>query len=194
MRRQFSGRSAPPSLRAQIVLMLSAFVFGGVLSALLFVGIWRHTAAESDRAQAAQVESRHALQAAHATLSRTETELASTRAAVASIRRDRARLALELTSLRRVNHRAARSLPQRLQAIADDADVLARETAKLASALTTLGDYLRNASATGVDPAFLEAQVGYLVESTTATRGTVASLAEQAQRASTAAAALRRQR
>ncbi|HET6943911.1 MAG TPA: hypothetical protein VFI01_01050, partial [Gaiellaceae bacterium] len=52
---------APPTLRALVALLLSAFLLGGVLAALLFVGVWRHTAAEGDRARSAQLESRRAL-------------------------------------------------------------------------------------------------------------------------------------
>ena len=50
-RRRLSLPAAPPSPRAVLVLLVLAFLLGGVLSALLFVGVWRHTAADADRAE-----------------------------------------------------------------------------------------------------------------------------------------------
>jgi len=184
--------AAPASLRAQVVLTVSALLLGGVLGALLFVGGWRRTAAESDRARAAQFESSQALQAAHAKLVRSEAEATRGRAALAELRAKHDALASELAKLRRVDARVGTSLPPHLQAIGDEADVLARQVAKLGTALTTLSDYLQNASATGVDPAFLDAQVRYLIGSTAATKTTVANLVDQAQKARASAAALHR--
>ncbi|MGZ4335214.1 MAG: hypothetical protein ACXVRJ_13225 [Gaiellaceae bacterium] len=191
-RRLGHGPAAPASLRAQIVLTVSALLLGGVLGALLFVGVWRRTAAEGDRARVAQLESGQALQAARAKLARSEAEATAARTALAKLRAERGVLTAELARLHRVDTRVATSLPPRLQAIGDEADVLAREAAKLGSALATLSDYLHNASATGVDPAFLDTQVRYLIGSTTATKATIASLVDQAQRAQASAAALRR--
>ena len=181
---------APVSLRAQAALLLSAFLLGGVISALLFVGVWRHTAAEGDRARTAQLASRHALAASKAELARAEQALTASQAALAAIRRDRRRLAGELLALRTTTHRAATSLTPRLQAIADDAGSLTRRSEKLGTALTSLRDYLGNASATGVDPAFLEAQVSYLIGSAAATGSTAADLARRAEQAQAAAAPL----
>jgi hypothetical protein len=191
-RRRGHRPAAPASLRAQIVLTVSALLLGGVLGALLFVGGWRRTAAEGDRARAAQIESTQALQTARAKLVRSEAESTALSAALATLRTQRGALAAELARLHRVDTRVATSLPPRLQAIGDEADVLTRELAKLGTALTTLSDYLRNASATGVDPAFLDAQVRYLIGSTAATKTTVANLVGQAQQARASAAALRR--
>ncbi|HVP76118.1 MAG TPA: hypothetical protein VMS63_08860 [Gaiellaceae bacterium] len=182
--------AAPASLRAQIVLTASALLLGGVLGALLFVGVWRRTAAEGDRARAAQAQSTQVLQTARAKLTRSEAESRALGTQLAKLRTENGALAAELAKLRRVDTRVATSLPPRLQAIGDEADALTRELAKLRSALATLSDYLQNASATGVDPAFLDAQVRYLIGSTAATRTTVANLVVQAQRARASAAAL----
>jgi hypothetical protein len=184
--------AAPASLRAQIVLTVSALLLGGVLGALLFVGVWRRTAVEGDRARAAQLESSQALQTAHAKLVRSEAESTAARAALATLSTERGVLTAEIARLHRVDTRVATSLPPHLQAIGDEADVVARELAKLGTALTTLSDYLHNASATGVDPAFLDAQVRYLIGSTTATKAALATLADQAQKAQASAAALHR--
>lgn len=193
-RRRFGRAAAPPSLRAQIVLMVSVFLLGGVLSALVFVGAWRHTAADANRAQAGQLAAGEALQVTRGRLFRAEAELANARAALTGASAGRKLVTDELARLRRVNDRVATSLPPRLQAITNEADVLAGETAKLGSALATLSDYLRNASATGVDPAFLAAQVRYLTSATAATRAAATTLAEQAQRTQASVAALEQKR
>jgi len=39
VRRWLAGAGAPPSLQAQLVLMISALLLGAVLTALLFVGV-----------------------------------------------------------------------------------------------------------------------------------------------------------
>jgi uncharacterized protein YlxW (UPF0749 family) len=189
------GRAtAPPSLGAQVALIASAFLLGGVLTALLFVGVWRHTAAEGDRAREAQAASRHALLSARSDLAVSERELADTRAALAKLRNDRRALTRDVATLRRVNGRAAASLPPRLRAIAENTDALAHDAAKLASALATLGDYVRRASPDGVDPAFLAAQVQYLSGPVTRTQSAAASLADQVRSAQAAAASLRQTR
>lgn len=178
---------AAPSLRAQLVLLASALLLGGVLSSLLFVGVWRHTAAEGDRARAAQLENGQALQQARARLARSEHALAQAQAALATAQRAQRRLAGELAGLRRADTRAAKALTPRLQALVDDAGALGHETAKLGSALTTLRDYLGNASSTGIDPAFLASQVDYLIGSAATARTRAATLATEAERAQAAA-------
>jgi hypothetical protein len=185
---------ATPSLRAQIALLLSAFLLGGVLAALLFVGVWRHTAAEGDRARRAQLESKQALRAAQIQMTRSEGQLADARASLAKIRVERRRLGRELNRRRAVDGRLATSLPPRLQSISANAGAVEQKTAKLGAALATLRDYLRNASATGVDAAFLAAQVGYLIGSANTMRATASQLAAEAQSAQASAAALHSKR
>ena len=194
VQRRLGRAGAPASLRAQIALVVSALLLGGVLSALLFVGVWRHTATEGDRARAAQAESRQALQAARSKLARSERQLASAHAAIGKLTAERALMARELVTLHRINDRAATSLPPRLRAIVRDADALTHDGARLESALATLSDYIRNSSATGIDPAFLATQVQYLIGSTAGTKAAVADLAEQANRAQAAAGKLRQKR
>jgi chromosome segregation ATPase len=192
LRRQLAIPAAGPSVRAQVVLVCSAFLLGGVLSALLFVGVWRHTAAEGDRARAAELASTQSLRTAKLQLTHAERDLAAAQTALTKIRRERRGLAAEATRLRRVNTRAASSLTPGLETISGNADALVRQSAKLSSALATLRDYLQNASGTGVDPAFLAAQVSYLARSTSSTRATAAALAGEAQQAQESAQTLRR--
>jgi signal transduction histidine kinase len=188
------GRSGPASLRAQVALTVSAFLLGGVLSALLFVGVWSHTAAEGDRARARQAESARLLQTTRAQLARSEDGLATARTAVRKLSIERSVTARELARLRSANARAVRSLPPPLRAIGGDAESLGRDSAKLGSALATLSDYLRNSSGTGIDPAFLAAQIQYLIGSAAATKAAVSHLAAEVDRAEAATAMLRRAR
>jgi hypothetical protein len=191
-RRRLSLPAAPPSPRALLVLLVSAFLLGGVLSALLFVGVWRHTAADADRARADQLAAGQTLQATRFRLARAEADLAAAQVAIAKVRAERNRVAGELARLRHVSSRAGTALPPRLQAIASEAGAVSRESAKLASALATLNTYLGNASAGGVDPAFLAIQVRYLSGATSAIRDAAATLTTDAQRAQASAAPLRR--
>lgn len=190
VRRWLAQPAAPPSLRAQAALLLSAFLLGGVLASLLFVGVWRHTAAESDHARSAQVESRRELHAARTQLTRSERRLATAQASLAKLRSQHRRLAHELARLRGIDSRLARNVTPRLQAIAGEADTLGQKAGKLGTALTTLRDYLHNASSTGVDAAFLAAQVGYLIGSADSARATASQLAAETRQAQASAAAL----
>jgi hypothetical protein len=194
MRWRLTRPAASPSLRAQIVLMLSVFLLGCVLSALVLVGVWRHTAAEADRSRANEVAAGRVLHATLGRLSAVEAEIASARAAAASARAERAKIADELASLRRVNASAATSLSPRLQAITNEASLMGRETARLESALATLSDYLRHSSGTGVDPNFVAAQVRYLTSASAATLASAIALAEQTKAARASAATLREKR
>jgi hypothetical protein len=198
LRARFQGRLArpvsPPSLRALIALLLSAFLLGGVLAALLFVGVWRHTAAEGDRARSAQIQSKQALRATQLQLTAAQHDVDVARASLAKLRAERRQLGRELNRRRAVDGRLARSLPPQLQSISANAGTIEQKTAKLATALTTLRDYLRNASATGVDPAFLGAQVGYLIGSANATRATASQLAADSQSAQASASSLHSKR
>src|SRR5438445_6320151 len=76
VRRWLAGAGAPPSLQAQLVLMISALLLGAVLTALLFVGVWRQTAADGARAHAAQLADKQELAATKRTLAAAKGELA----------------------------------------------------------------------------------------------------------------------
>jgi hypothetical protein len=193
-RRRWAAPAGPPSLRAQLVLMLSVFVLGCVLAGLVFVGTWRHTALDASRAKTNELTARQALHVTSVRLARVEAELATARTAAASAHAQSERTAGKLATIRHVNAAAASSLAPRLQAIASDAEILNRETARLESALATLRDYLRHAAATGVDPSFFSAQVGYLTGRVDATRAAASALAQQAGGARASIDALRQKR
>jgi cell division protein FtsB len=192
VRRWLAGAGAPPSLQAQLVLMISALLLGGVLTSLLFVGIWRHTAADGERARAAQVADRQQLHATQAKLATVEADLASERAALAKARLGRAAAAAELTQLRLVHRSVERSLRLPLQGLTGTAGTLAHDTSTLRSEIAALRAYLKSASPAGVDSAFLDAQIKYLVASTESANSAVSRLEQQTQVAQAAAAKLAR--
>jgi hypothetical protein len=192
LRRWLGGVGAPPSLRAQITLMVSAFALGGVVAALLFVGIWRHTAAESDRARTAQLIDRHRMQVAERRLETVEAQLTAEHAALVRARRSAARAGGRLRALKRLHAAVARSLPGQVAAVETTASALAHDGAKLTSELAALRHYLREAEATGIDPGFVNAQINYLIGSSDSVRSAVAKLEQQAESARASAAKLSR--
>ena len=131
VRRWLAGAGAPPSLQAQLVLMISALLLGGVLTSLLFVGIWRHTAADGERARAAQAAGRQQLHAMQGKLATVEAELASNQAALAKARVAQAAASAELTQLRRVRRSVERSLGSSLQGLTGTTGTLAHDTSAL---------------------------------------------------------------
>jgi chromosome segregation ATPase len=190
VRRWLGGVGAPPSLQAQLVLMISALLLGGVLTSLLFVGIWRHTAADGQRARAAQVADRQQLAATQRTLAAVEAKLASERAELAKARLGRDGAAAELTRLRRLHRSVGDSLRPQLQGLTATTGTLAHDTTTLRSEIAALRAYLTSASPTGVDSGFLDAQIKYLVASTESANSEVSRLEQQTQEANAAAAKL----
>jgi hypothetical protein len=186
--RALAARSGPPSLRAQLVLVLAAFLLGGVLAGLLFVGVWRHTAAEGDVARAGQQEAARQLRLAQTKLDGVVADLAAARKRAATSAKTLRTTRVELASLHRRQARAAAALAGPLAGVAGDAAALERRAAKLRQALASVADYLHG---TSVDPAFAEAQVRYVISSTSAAEQAASAVAAQAARASEAAAKLR---
>lgn len=192
VRRWLAGAGAPPSLQAQLVLMISALLLGGVLTSLLFVGIWRHTAADGQRARAAQLADRQQLVAAQGKLASVEADRTSVRAALARARLGQAAAAAELTQLRRLHRKVGSSLGRQLQLLTGTTGTLAHDTSALKSEIAALRAYLTSASPTGADSSFLDVQIKYLVASTDSANAAVSRLAQQTQEAQVAAAKLSR--
>lgn len=184
--KQLWTASAAPSGRAQAVLVFTAFLLGAVVSALAFVGIWRHTAAASDRAQVAQTISQHRLADANRHLQGVRLRLEGERALVARVRKQRAALTDELTRLRRT----VAGLPGPLESIGTDAAALSRSTSRLASELSALQSYVERSNNTGIDAGFVAAQIGYLISSTRAASANATALDRRAQAAAAVAGPL----
>src|SRR5438874_1194698 len=86
---------------AHWVLPVAAFLLGVTLSAVVFVGVWRHAASQSDRAQAARTSADHRLRQALARVVRLERTVASDRALLARARAAEHTVAARLASLER---------------------------------------------------------------------------------------------
>ena len=186
--RWLTGDGAPPSLRAQLVLLLSAFLLGCVVAALLFVGIWRHTAAEGARVRTAQLADRRHLAAAQRQLALAQAELTRERTTLAAARKRAAELAATVTRTRA----AGRALTPRLQGIAAAAATLEHDTSRLQSELATLRTYVRNPGAAGLDSGYLLTQARYVVDSAHAAAAAAATLSTQARDAQATAGKLQR--
>lgn len=187
IRRNRGVGAAPPSLRAQILLVASAFLCGSVLAALLFVGIWRHTAADGARAQASQQVSQQQLAAARHQIAALRAELARTKDLAAATAARAARDHASLTRQVAANAALARSLGPRLAALTSSAHSLSSQLTTLQSELKSLGSYVAQPGATGIDAGYLAAQVQYM---TSAAKSAVDEAAAIAQRATDAGASL----
>ena len=187
IRRDRGVGAAPPSLRAQILLVASAFLCGAVLASLLFVGIWRHTADDGARAQASQRASQQQLTAARHRLAGVQAELARTKdlatATAARATRDHAALRRETAA----NAALARALGPRLAALTSSSRSLSTQLTTLQSELKALESYVAQPGATGIDAGYLAAQVQYM---TSAAKSAVDEAAAIAQRATDADATL----
>jgi hypothetical protein len=184
--RPLRERSGPPSLRAQLVLVSAAMLLGAVLAGLLFVGVWRHTATEGDAARAAQLATRQQLRSAQTQLKAAHAQLLAANAATGRLRTQLRTAQTQRAALRRSNTRAAARLGAPVGALVGNGAALQHQLSKLSSELSTIQTYLTAATATGVDPAFVAAQVKYLQSSAGAAEQAATALAQQAARAQAA--------
>jgi hypothetical protein len=187
IRRDRGVGTAPPSLRAQILVIASAFLCGTVLAALLFVGIWRHTAADGARAQASQHISQQQLTAARRRIAALQAELTQTKDLAAATAARAARDHAALTRETAANAALARSLGPRLAALTSSAHSLSSQVTTLQSELKALGSYIAQPGATGLDAGYLAAQVQYMMS---AAKSAVDEAAAISQRATDAGASL----
>ena len=148
---------------AHWVLPIAAFLLGVTLSAVAFVGVWRHAASQSDRAQAARSSSDHRLRQTLGRVGRLERTVAADRALLARARTTEQTLTARLATLERANAVVAARLPRQIAAVDTTATALARQSASLASALSSLQAYLAANGSSTIDPGFLGAQARYLV-------------------------------
>ena len=183
-------RSGPPSLRAQLVLVLAAILLGAVLAGLLFVGVWRHTATEGDTARAAQLATKQQLSSVQTQLKAARAQLATANTATRRVRTQLHVVQTQRNALRKQNTRAVARLRTPIGSLVGNGGALQHQLSKLSSELSTIQTYLAAATATGVDPAFIAAQVKYLQSSAGAAEQAATALAQQAARAQAAAKAL----
>ena len=185
--RPLRERSGPPSLRAQLVLMFAAMLLGAVLAGLLFVGVWRRTATESDAARAAQLATKQQLRSVQIQLKTARAQLVSANTATRHVQAQLHIAQTQRAALRKQNTRAAARLGAPIGSLVGNGATLQHQLSKLSSELSTIQTYLTASAATGVDPAFIAAQVKYLQSSAGAAEQAATALAQQAARAQAAA-------
>jgi septal ring factor EnvC (AmiA/AmiB activator) len=189
-RASLADRPTAPSARAHAVLVLSAFLLGAVLSALVFVGVWRHTAAAGDRAEAAHAAVQRELSATRGQLATVERKLGREHSLLARIRADRATAVRELARLRHADTVVATQLPGHLQSIDSSAAALSHSMSALESELSALNGYLASARTRGIDAGYVAAQIRYLMTAAQRTLANVRELSSEAQAAASVAATL----
>src|SRR5438105_12730344 len=119
--RAWSAGSEEPRLRrylpASWVLPVASFLFGVAVCAVVFVGIWRHTASQGDQAQAAKAATDRRLTAALSRIHGLEGKLAAQQSLLARARRTESTLAASLAAAKRTNSLIAARLPGQLAAL-----------------------------------------------------------------------------
>ncbi len=189
------ARALPDHARlAQWMLPVAAFLFGAMLSAVVFVGVWRHTASQGAQEQAARATADRRLTHALAVVTGLKAELTGDRKRLARARTSERTLAASLASLRRSSGAVADRLPGQLTEAGTTAAALERRSASLASALASLQAYVANSSGSNFDPGFLGTQIRYLAGSSQNTHDGVARLQAQLGQAAQTASRLRSSR
>ena len=164
------------------VLPLAAFLFGVTLSAAGFVGIWRHTASEADRAHATANGAAQRLSQALRQVRGLKGEvreahlgLAAARSALARARSKELALAKKLAAAKEATNLLADRLPSQLAAVDAATGAVARRSSSLASALSGLQSYLAHGGSS-VDPGFVKLQVQYVIRASARVQASTAEL------------------
>ena len=200
--RQWLSADGPASRGTQLFLFVSALLCGAALAALLFVGVWRHTAGEAARTRDAQVGEHRALVATRQELAALRTRFRNDQALLAKARRAHAdaAAALEetrntltkaqhalttaqraLVTTRSADTAARRALTGRAEALAAAAGSLVRQTTTLRSELGALETYALAPGATGVDPGYIASQARYLLAAASSAVSSAEDLSGRAQ-------------
>jgi len=140
------------------VLVASAFVLGLVLGAAAFVGFWRTTASQADRADAARAVADSRLRDADARSARMSKQLHGAKADLSAALKQKRQLELELRS---AVHRA--SLARR-QATSEHSRLLTinHQALKVSTDAVALEAYVTTTPSNALDSGFLRAQLTYL--------------------------------
>jgi len=170
---------APPrrrTPRVMWVLVASAFLCGGLLSAAGFSVGWRHEAQRGSSAESA-------LTAATTRVHTLSGALASSRTALAAARSNATALAASRRELARTSAALRKALAEsnRSQAgIAAAAKPLSADVDRVATELHALGSYLTSTPSAQLDAGYVQAQVAYLTKTVERFRSDVGALAAQA--------------
>jgi small-conductance mechanosensitive channel len=162
--------------RVMWVVVASAFLCGGLLSAAGFSVGWRHEAQRGSSAESA-------LGAATARTHALSEQLVATRTALAGARQHAASLASSHRALARDEAKLAKALTNAKQVqagIAAAASPLAGALDRVTSELHALGSYLSSTPSSQIDAGYVQAQVAYLTKSVDRLRTAVGALSAQA--------------
>lgn len=186
--RRWLGNGAPPSLRGALFLSVSTFLCGCVLASLLFVGVWRHTAGEAARSQAAvahtkaiQQRDRQQLLALRSQVETLQAQLARNRRVLVRNERQAAATKASLTHANAATRAVIQSLAPRLQSLSGTAATLAHTLATIEAELGTLATYAHDPGGAGLDAGYLETQTRYVARVAAGAAAAAAALAREAQ-------------
>jgi hypothetical protein len=140
------------------VLVASAFVLGVVLGAAAFVGFWRTTASQADRADAARALADGRLRHADARAARMGRQLHGAKVNLSAALSQKRRLKLELRSAER------RASVARGEAASDHSRLLTikHQALTVSSDAVALEAYVTTTPNEALDSGFLRAQLTYL--------------------------------
>lgn len=162
--------------RVMWVLVVSAFLCGGLLSAAGFSIGWKHEAQRGSSAESA-------LAAAAARSHVLSAQLASARTALAAAQAHSSTLASSRLALTRLDTTLRKSLADATSArtgVATAAAPLAGDLARVASELHALSGYLTSTPSSQLDAGYVQAQVAYLTKTVDGLRSGVEALTAQA--------------
>jgi len=140
------------------VLVTSAFVLGLVLGAAAFVGVWRTTARQGDRASAARALADHRLREAQARSATLTRQLQRGKASLSAAQGQRRELKVELRNAVRQAARAGR------EAASDHRSLLTiqHRASTVTSYVAALEAYVTATPSQALDGGFLRSQLAYL--------------------------------
>jgi hypothetical protein len=140
------------------VLVASAFVLGVVLGAAAFVGFWRTTASQADRADAARALADGRLRDADARSVRTSRQLHRAKADLSAALQQKQRLKLDLRNAVR------RASIARREAMSDHSSLvrIKHQALTVSSDAVALEAYVTTTPSQALDSGFLRAQLTYL--------------------------------
>jgi len=161
--------------RVMWVVVVSAFLCGGLLSAAGFSIGWKHEAQRGSSAESA-------LAAATARTHLLSTQLASARVALGAAQAHSSTLASSRLALTRLDATLRKSLADANSAragVAAAAAPLSAELDRIASELHALSGYLTSTPSSQLDAGYVQAQVSYLTKTVDGLRSGVEALAVQ---------------
>jgi len=162
--------------RVMWVLVVSAFLCGGLLSAAGFSIGWRHEAQRGSSAESALTAATTRVHTLGDELASTRTALAASRSNAAALAASRRELDRTSTSLRKALAAANRSRA----GVAAAAGPLVADVDRVANELHALGSYLSTTPSAQLDAGYVQAQVGYLAKTVSRFRADVGALAARA--------------